>query len=371
MTEPKKTALYDEHIALSGRMVEFAGYMLPVQYDGIGPIAEHMAVRHSAGVFDIDHMGKIMITGPEVVQFLQNTLSVNIKNLAENRAAYAIMLNEEGGVIDDVMVYKVNDGYMLIVNAGNHTKDIDWLFEQSLFYDVLIMDMSEDLYLLAIQGPKSTEILNKITDDIDLEDVTYHTLAIGHIDGIEVLFAAVGYTGEYGFEIYFDSKYAIKIWKMILEAGGDDIKPCGLAARDSLRFEAAMSLYGHELSENIDPLTAGLSFAVDFGKSKFIGKEPLLKLKNNGVDKKIVGLEMIDKAVPRKGYEIFANGNNIGYTTSGMKSPTLNKFLALAIIDIKYTETDTVVQVKIRDAFKNAKVVSKPFYIPAYRRKTD
>jgi len=364
----KKTALYQEHIALSGRMVEFAGHLLPVQYDNIGPLAEHKAVRERAGIFDIDHMAKVMVTGPEVVNFLQNTLSRNIKNLEENGATYAMMLNEEGGVIDDIFVYKVNDGYLLVLNAENHKSDLDHLFEQSLFFDVLIMDMSEDLYMLAVQGPKATEILNTLVDDIDLNDIAYHTLGVGHMFGTEVLFAATGYTGEYGFELFFDHQKAIDIWRAILDAGGNDIEPCGLAARDSLRFEACMPLYGHELSEQIDPLTAGLSFAVDFGKSKFIGKEPLLKLKQLGTAKKLVGIKMTDTAVPRAGYQLFDGDKLIGEVTTGMKSPTLNEFLAMALVDAEYAKIGTEIELKVRDSLKRAVVVKKPFYIPAYRR---
>jgi len=370
MELPKKTALYEEHLALCGRMIEFAGYLLPVQYDGIGPIKEHEAVRESCGIFDIDHMAKVLVTGEEVLPFLQNTLSRDIKKIQPNGALYAMMLNEDGGVIDDIFVYKVNDGYMLILNADNHKKDVDWIFEQSLFYDVLIMDMSDDLYMIAVQGPKSTEILSKVmdTDDLDLGTVEFHTLSIGHIDGVEVLFAATGYTGEYGFELFFEKGKAVDIWRKILNVSKGEVTPCGLAARDSLRFEACMPLYGHELSENINPLTAGLSFSIDLGKNKFIGKEPLLKLKKDGVKQKLVGIEMVDTAVPRADYEVYADNKKIGWVTSGMKSPTLGKFLAMAIIDSEYSNIGAEVQIKVRDSFKAAKVVKKPFYTPTYRK---
>ena len=364
----KRTGLYGEHVALGGRMVEFAGWELPVQYDATGALKEHHAVRAAAGLFDIDHMGQFVLSGTGAEPFLNHVLTADISALPLWKTQYSLLPYTDGGLVDDVLVYRLPQVYWLIVNAANREKDLQWLRAHAAGYDVTIEDISDATYMLALQGPKAQAILQQVTP-LDLKGIAYHTAAEGEVAGAPALIAATGYTGEYGYELYLPPDQAVRVWRRLLAVGGPEgLLPCGLAARDSLRFEAALPLYGHELSAEIDPYTAGLGFFVDLGKP-FIGRDALLKIKLEGPARKLVGFEMTEPAVPRAGYPVLIDGQPAGRVTTGMKAPTLDKFLGLALVPAEHAAAGTPIEILVRDRAKKAVIVPRPFYTPAYRRK--
>jgi len=370
-TELQRTRLYGEHLALGARMVEFAGWELPVHYEATGALKEHRAVREAAGLFDIDHMGQISVTGPDAGAFLNEILTADIGVMPEWGTQYAMLPYEDGGLVDDVMVYRLPEAWWVIVNAANRGKDLDWLNAHADAYDVAVEDISDETYMLALQGPKARVILQKLIR-LDLSALPYHTAARAEVAGVPMLIAAVGYTGEYGYELYFPAEQAVRAWRALLEAGrSEGLLPCGLAARDSLRFEAALPLYGHELGPNIDPFTAGLGVFVQFDHRAFIGHDALLKIKLEGPAKKLVGFEMVEPAVPRAGYPVLIDGQEVGTVTTGMKAPTLDKFLGMALVPTQYAAPGTEIEIVVRDKPKKAVIVKRPFYRPAYRRKEE
>lgn len=370
-TEPRRTRLYDEHLALGGRMVEFAGWELPVQYEGAGALKEHRAVREAAGLFDIDHMGQFVIAGPDAVALLNAVLTVDIREVPVWGAQYALLPYDDGGLVDDVMVYRLPDAWWLIVNAANRAKDLDWLTAHANEYDVTIDDISDDTYMLALQGPRARAILQMLTK-YDLNALPYHHVAEAKVAGVPMLVAATGYTGEYGYELYFPAEQAVHVWRALLEAGRPEgLLPCGLAARDSLRFEAGLPLYGHELGPEIDPFAAGLGVFVQFDHRAFIGHDALLKIKLEGPAKKLVGFEMTEAAVPRAGYPVLIDGREAGTVTTGMKAPTLDKFLGMALIPAEHAIPGAEIEILVRDKPKKAVIVKRPFYRPTYRRKPE
>jgi len=370
-TAVRRTRLYDEHVALGGRMVEFAGWELPVQYEATGALKEHRAVREAAGLFDIDHMGKLLVTGPDAVAFLNEVVTADIREMAEWGTQYAMLPYEDGGLVDDVMIYRLPEAWWVIVNAANRAKDLNWLAAHANAYDVTIENISDETYMLALQGPKARAILQKLTR-FDLNALPYHTVARAEVAGVPTLIAATGYTGEYGYELYFPAEQAVHVWRALLEAGKPEgLLPCGLAARDSLRFEAALPLYGHELGPNIDPFTAGLGIFVQFDHRAFIGHDALLKIKLEGPAKKLVGFEMVESAVPRTGYPVLIDGQEVGTVTTGMKSPTLDKFLGMALIPAELAVPGAEIEIVVREKPKKAVIVKRPFYRPAYRRKAE
>jgi aminomethyltransferase len=367
----QRTRLYDEHLALGGRMVEFAGWELPVQYEATGALKEHRAVREAAGLFDIDHMGQFLVTGPDAVTFLNEVLTADIRDMPEWGTQYAMLPYEDGGLVDDVMVYRLPEAWWVIVNASNRAKDLNWLAAHANAYDVTIENISDETYMLALQGPKARAILQKLTQ-FDLNMFPYHAISRAEVAGVPMLVAATGYTGEYGYELYFPAEQAGKVWRALLEAGQPKgLLPCGLAARDSLRFEAALPLYGHELGPDIDPFTAGLGRFVQFDHRAFVGHDALLKIKLEGPAQKLVGFEMIEPAVPRAGYPVLIDGQEVGAVTTGMKAPTLDKFLGMALIPALYAAPGTEIEIMVRDKPKKAVIVQRPFYRPAYRRKEE
>ena len=362
-----KTRLYDKHVAMGGRMIEFAGWLLPVQYP-TGPLAEHHAVRTAAGLFDIDHMGQFMVHGQDALPYLQRVMTWDIATLKPGDAHYSLMCYDDGTVVDDVFVYRRNDDYMVVVNAANRKKDLRWMAQQAKGFDVQVTDVSDETYMLALQGPKAEEILQRITD-VDLSKVERFTSVAARVAGILTLIGRTGYTGEDGFELFFNVDEAEHMWDTILETGKDDgLLACGLAARDSLRFEACFPLYGHEIHAHIDPISARLGYFVRTEKGPFLGRNALLKIRLEGPEQKLVGLEMVDRGVPREGYPVLINGEKRGHVTTGMKSPTLNKFLALAYVPTEYSKIGTEVEVLIHGKPKKAVVVKTPFYVPVYRR---
>ncbi len=367
MNELQRTALYDRHVAMGGRMVPFAGYELPVQYP-TGPTAEHHAVRTAAGLFDIDHMGQFVLKGPDAELFLQYVQPRDVSQMKVWDAEYSFLCYSDGTFVDDIFIYRLPDEWWIIVNAANRHKDLFWLDTHIAQFDCELEDISDPTYMLALQGPKAQAVLQKLTD-LDLNTVAFHTAARAKVAGIDTLIGATGYTGEYGYEMFFPEEKAVAMWESLLEAGKPEgLLACGLAARDSLRFEACLPLYGHEINAQVEPVGARLSWVCDWDKGPWLGREAVLKNKLEKPAYWLVGLEMIDRGVPREHYDVAAGDQVIGWTTTGMKSPTLDKFLALAYVPAPYNKLGTELNIIIRNKAKRAKVVKRPFYLPAYRR---
>jgi len=366
----RRTALYDEHLALGGRMVTFAGFALPVQYSA-GPLAEHRAVRQTAGLFDIDHMGQFAFSGAGVETLLNRVLTGDVRDVAVWGTQYNLLPYADGGLVDDVFLYHLDDSWWMVVNAANREKDLRWLRAHAAGEQVEIHDISDATAMLALQGDKARDILQTIAD-IDLRALPFHHCARGNLASVPALIGATGYTGEYGFELYFPVEHAVALWLALLDAGARfGMVPAGLAARDSLRFEAGLPLYGHEISAEIDPISARLRRFIDFDKGEFIGRDALLKIELEGPARRLVGLEMLDPAVPREGYPVLAEGKPVGHVTSGMKSPTLDRFLAMALVEARNAAPGTSLEVVVREKPKRAVVVPLPFYTPAYRRRSN
>ncbi|OEH92876.1 glycine cleavage system aminomethyltransferase GcvT [Bacillus solimangrovi] len=361
MNSLKRTPLYHTYKE-SGKLIDFGGWELPVQFSSIKD--EHEAVRTKAGLFDVSHMGEIEVKGKDSESFLQKMLTNDLSKLNNGKALYTAMCYENGGTVDDLLVYKKSDDdYLLVVNAANIEKDFNWL-EQHRHGEVVLENVSDVIAQIALQGPNAEKVLQLLTDT-NLMTIGFFEF-IDHIElqGIEALVSRTGYTGEDGFEIYCNSADVPKLWKSLLEVGElFGLQPIGLGARDTLRFEARLALYGQELTKEITPLEAGIGFAVKTNKEvDFIGKEALLKQKEEGLARKLVGIEMIDRGIPRTGYEVFIDEKRVGHVTTGTQSPTLKKNIGLVLLDIDYTALDTEVEVQIRNKRLKAKVVKTPFY---------
>lgn len=363
----KKTPLYEKHISLGAKMTEFGGWIMPLQYTGI--LQEHEAVRRRAGLFDVSHMGEVMIRGRGATEFIQKLITNDISGMREFQVIYSPMCYPDGGTVDDLLVYKCDaEQYLLVVNAANIEKDVEWITTHKL-HDVEVEDVSEQYAQLALQGPKSQDILQKLVD-FPLDKIKFFRFVDGmNIAGVSALISRTGYTGEDGFEIYIPANSACKVWDAIMDAGEEfGVMPAGLGARDTLRLEAALPLYGHELSPDISPLEAGLDRFVKLDKPDFIGREALVKQKERGISRNLVGLEMVDKGIPRQGYGVQVEGRSVGYITSGSFSPTLKKNIALALLDIQYAEEGFQVDVMVRNKALKAKVVKIPFYAKQYKK---
>ncbi|RYL92332.1 glycine cleavage system aminomethyltransferase GcvT [Sporolactobacillus sp. THM7-4] len=362
MSELKTTPLYETYKKIGAKLIDFGGYLLPVQITGIKQ--EHQAVRTKAGIFDVSHMGEFRLEGNKAEAYLQKMVTNDLSKAKPGDAMYTAMCYDDGGTVDDLMIYRLSENqFMLVVNAANISKDFDWLTEH-LPSDLKLTDESDQIALLAIQGPKATALLQKITP-FRLEEIKHFKFSQNVVlDGIPSLVSRTGYTGEDGFEVYCPWDDAPRLWHKLLETGREEgLAACGLGARDTLRFEARLPLYGQELSPSISPLEAGIGFAVKTNKqADFIGKEALKKQKENGLERKIVGIEMIDRAIPRTHYPVYAGGKKIGEVTTGTQSPTLGRNLGLALIDVAYTSEGTLVAVDVRGILKQAKVIKTPFY---------
>jgi aminomethyltransferase len=357
--ELRRTPLYETHKALGARMVEFGGWEMPVQYSGI--LEEHRAVRNAAGLFDIDHMGQIQVRGVDALPFLQKLLTADLTALELNAAKYALMCYADGGVVDDTFVYRFADGWMVVVNASNREKDLAWMDAHRDARDVLLRDVSGDYYMFALQGPKAEQVLQKL-ESFNLSDLKYHHALKFRLNGEEGIIARTGYTGEDGFEIFAPVDHGKHIWDAILDAGKDEgVQPIGLGARDSLRFEAKLPLYGHEIDANTTPLEATLGWACDLGKD-FIGRDALMKEKLEGLKKRLVGFEMIERGVPRKDYPLAKDGQTVGYVTSGMFAPTLERNIGLGFVPPDLAKLGTELDVVIRGKPTGARIVKTPFY---------
>jgi aminomethyltransferase len=361
----KQTPLHPAHVALGAKMVPFAGYSMPVQYSGIRQ--EHEAVRKAAGLFDVSHMGNFFVSGKGARAFLQKATVNNVDKLRPMDVQYSALCYADGTVVDDILVYNLGgDAYKLVVNASNIGKDFAWL-ESLRTGDVVLRNASEELCILSLQGPRSLEIARKVMD-LDPASVATYKAGRGMVNGVETLFSRTGYTGEDGFEFYPENRHAPALWQALLDAGsGYGILPVGLGARDTLRLEAGYSLYGHELSDKTNLLEAGLGWITDLEKGDFVGREALAEKKSGGLEKKMVGLELLELAIPREGCAVRAGGEEVGTVTSGTMSPTLGKGIALAYVKPSHARLGTELEVVIRDAGKKARVVGRNFY----KRKKD
>ena len=341
-------------------MVEFAGWEMPVQYQGV--IEEHRAVRSRAGLFDVSHMGEIEVRGAGALEFCQRMTANDVSRMKPFQAQYNLLLNERGGVIDDVIFYRLEENiFFICVNASNSDKDFAWLSEHS-GNEVELENVSAKYAQLALQGPRAEKVLQPLTA-IALAELKSFYFAFGDVGSVRCLVARTGYTGEEGFELYCNSEDAAKLWGALLDAGApEDLVPVGLGARDTLRLEKAYPLYGHELDDTTTPLEAGLEWVTKFSKGDFLGREILLKQKEQGVERKLVGLEMLEPGIARGGYRLFKDDINIGRVTSGTKSPSLDKSIALGYVGVEQAATGNGIDVEIRSRQVPAKVVSLPFY---------
>ena len=361
MSELKKTSLYDEHIELGGKMVDFAGWALPVQYEGLVP--EHEAVRNEAGLFDVSHMGAVFVRGEEALDYLQYMVTNDVSKIEDNGILYTFMCYEDGGVVDDFLIYKYSDKeYFLVLNAANVDKDIEWMEKHAEGYDIEIVNDSDKTGILALQGPNSEKILQKLTDTDLSEMKTFTLIQEVEIAGKKAMVSRNGYTGEDGFEIYADKNDIVTIWREILEKGKDEgIKPAGLGSRDTLRFEAGLPLYGNELTAEINPIEAGQKFFVKFDKGDFLGKEALEKEVDGGQTRKAIGFELLERGIPREGYKLAKDGKEIGYVTTGYMSPTLGKSIGFGLVDIEEGKLGNEIEMIARKKPIKAKIVKRRF----------
>jgi glycine cleavage system T protein (aminomethyltransferase) len=368
MNNAKKTPLFEAHGRYGGKMVDFAGWALPVQYEGL--TSEHEAVRKEAGLFDVSHMGEVEVKGADALKFVQKIFTNDASVLEDNQVIYGFMCYPDGGVVDDLLVYRFSAEYFyLVINAANVEKDYQWMLDNKGSFDVEITNISECVAQLAIQGPDAQKILQKVTDK-DLSEIKFfYCNRDVKVDGAKCLVSRTGYTGEDGFEIYTSPDDAEKIWDKLLEVGKEDgLKPAGLGARDTLRFEACLPLYGHEISKDITPLEAGLGFFVKLDKEDFIGKEALAAQKEKGVSKKIVGFELKGRGIPRGDYSVLHDGKKIGFVTTGYASPTLKKNIGLALIEAEYAKLGNEIEIEIRNKPVKAEIISKRFLQKNYKK---
>ena len=356
----KRTPLFSAHRRAGAKMVEFAGWEMPVQYHGV--IDEHRAVRQGAGLFDVSHMGEIEVRGENALELCQRLTANDISRMRLGQAQYNLLLNERGGVIDDVIFYRLErDSFFICVNASNSDKDFAWLRAQAAGA-AEVENVSDKYAQLALQGPRAAKILQSLTG-VSLAEVKSFSFAFADVASVRCLAARTGYTGEDGFELYCAAESAPRLWTALLDAGAaDGLVPAGLGARDTLRLEKSYPLYGHELDDTTTPLEAGLEWVTKFSKPDFIGRDVLLKQKERGVERKLVGLEMLEPGIARGGYPLFKNSINIGRVTSGTRSPSLGKAIALGYVGAEHAGVGEVVDVEIRTRKVPAKIVSLPFY---------
>ena len=351
----KRTPLYEAHKRLGAKLVEFGGWEMPIQYTSI--IEEHNTVRSAVGIFDVSHMGEIEIAGPNALDLVQKLITNDASAMKEYQVLYSPMCYESGGTVDDLLVYKLPDRFLLVVNAANTDKDFAWIQQNAQRFKVTVRNASAAYGQIAIQGPKAEALLQPFTE-CSLKDLRYYWATQTRVLGAEVLLSRTGYTGEDGFEIYAEPSVIVRLWDEIVRAGA---KPIGLGARDTLRFESGMPLYGHELDEQTTPIEAGLGWTVKEKDSDYNGKATLLAQKRQGTKKKLIGLRMLEPGVPRQGYKIFADGREVGGVTSGMFAPSVNAFLAMGFV-ASDTSPTAIIEVEIRGQRKRAQLTKLPFY---------
>ena len=361
-----KTCLYDKHVALGALMSPFGGFIMPIQYTNITD--EHNAVRKAAGMFDVSHMGEIFVSGQDAEKFVNHIFSNNISGIPEGKILYGMMLYPNGTVVDDLLVYKEfqPDHFLLVVNASNIAKDYEWICAQKEGYDVEVVNASDSWGEIALQGPEAEKIAVETLGLAPAADLGFYTYYEAQWKGARMVVSRTGYTGEDGFEIYGSHAFTCEMWDKLLASG--EVKPCGLGCRDTLRFEVGLPLYGDELTDEITPLEAGLGIFVKLDKEEFIGKSALAEQKAVGLKKKIVGIELIDRAIPRAGYPIEVEGEEIGVVTTGYHCLSVDKSVCMALIDARYSALETPVEVRIRKKTFAGKVVKKKFYQKNYKK---
>lgn len=357
----KKTPLHDVHLALGAKMVPFAGYEMPVQYPS-GITAEHRGVRTGAGLFDVSHMGQFLVHGPQAIDLVQ-VVSVNdAATLAVGQCQYSAMCAEDGGIRDDIVIYRMADHYMLVVNASRRAQDWAWIVEHAEGLEVTMEDRSDEIGLLALQGPRAQGILDPLTD-VNLDDLAYYHFAESTVAGVRATISRTGYTGEDGFELYVAEGDTVAVWDAVVEhGGGAGLLPCGLGARDSLRLEVGFALYGNDLDEEHTPFAGRLGWVVKLDKGDFSGRDALVRQKEEGGHDRLVGIRLTERGFPRPGYPIFHDGNEVGSVTSGTVSPSLGYGIALGYVPADLIIPDTEVGVRIRDKVIPGVVVRLPFY---------
>ena len=358
----KKTPLNEIHRNLGGKMVDFGGWDMPVQYTA-GVIAEHLATREKAALFDVSHMGEIWVEGEDAIAFVNRITTNDVTKLVDGQAHYSALTNERGGVVDDLLVYRFDrDKLLLVVNASTTDKDWDWITSQKKDENITLTNASADYCQIAVQGPRALEIAQKFTD-VNLSEIKYYHFTVDKFDSTDAIISRTGYTGEDGFEIYADKDEAVRLWNDLLEAGAEfGILPAGLAARNTLRLESAMSLYGHELGDDISPLEANLGWICKLNKGEFTGREAMAKLKEEGLKKKLVGFEMIDKGIARDEMDVYVGDEKVGYVTSGSPAPYLKKNIGLAFVPTEFAKTGQEITIDVRGKKLAARVVPTPFY---------
>lgn len=358
----KKTPLNSVHRELGGKMVDFGGWDMPVQYTA-GVIEEHMATRTRAGLFDVSHMGEIWVEGRDAISFVNRITTNDVAKLIDGQAHYSALTNEKGGVVDDLLVYRFSgERLLLVVNAGTTEKDWAWITDQKKDDSVELKNASSEYCQIAIQGPKAIAILQQLTET-ELEPIKYYHFAEGKVDGVDSIISRTGYTGEDGFEVYAAAEFAVRLWNKLLATGEPfGILPCGLAARNTLRLESAMSLYGHELGDDISPLEANLGWITKLDKGSFIGSDALKEQKAAGIKRKLAGFEMTEPGIGRDGFDIYIGEEKVGVVTSGSPAPFLKKNIGLAFLPIEFANVGQELKIDIRGKKTSARVVPTPFY---------
>lgn len=355
----KKTPLYAEHVEAGARMVPFAGFIMPLQYSGIIP--EHRAVREAAGMFDLSHMGEFLVRGPDAVTGVDRLVTNDIRGLEVGQVRYTPMAYSEGGIVDDLLVYRFPDHLMLVVNAANIQKDFDWVREH-LHGDVELQEISDETALIAVQGPRAESILQTLTDT-RLSEIAYYHFETGRVAGADAVISRTGYTGEDGFELYLAPGDAPPVWQALSRAGQDvGLTPVGLGARDTLRLESAYMLYGNDIDADTSPLEAGLGWTVKFGEDDFLGRGAMERQKAEGLPRRLVQIEMLDRAIPRPHQTVWSDGTQVGELTSGTFSPTFGHGVALGYVRPEYAKAGTEIEVDVRGERHPARVVKKPLY---------
>lgn len=364
-SELKKTCLHDLHVALNAQMSPFGGFDMPIQYSSI--IEEHNAVRHEAGMFDVSHMGEVFVSGPDAEAYVNHIFTNDVTGMEAGKILYGMMLYPHGGVVDDLLVYKLQqpDLFLLVINAANIGKDVAWMEEQRTGFDITLDHASDAWGEIALQGPKAESILTG-TLNLPVANLVFYTCKELQYNGQPLIVSRTGYTGEDGFELYAAPDIVRELWQRLHKEA--DVAPCGLGCRDTLRFEVGLPLYGHELSESITPIEAGLGIFVKTAKPDFIGKEAILKQKADGITRKLVGIELKDKAIPRAGYDVEADGQVIGTVTTGYHTISTDKSVCMALIDKKYAEMGTEVGIRIRKKVFTGTVCKKRFYEKNYKK---
>lgn len=364
MSENKFTCLHDKHVALGALMSPFGGFDMPIQYKGI--VEEHNAVRNAVGVFDVSHMGEVHVTGPEAQKFVNYIFTNDITKMEIGGIQYGMMLYPNGGTVDDLLVYTMGENdYFLVINAANIDKDVAWINEQAANFDVKVENQSESYGQIAVQGPEAEKTMKAVLN-LDCTDLTFYTFKCVDYNGDNIIVSRTGYTGEDGFEVYASHKTIQDMWDMLMDAG---VQPCGLGCRDTLRFEVGLPLYGDELTADITPIMAGFGFFVKLDKEDFIGKDVCAQQKAEGAPKKLVGLELHDKAIPRHGYEVCnENEEPVGYVTTGYRGISVDKSIAVALVDAAYGKLGTPLKVHIRKKYFDATVVKKKFHDKSYKK---